>query len=231
MTLTKPSMNKLMLFSILTLSVTLGVQMIITPPKQYRENNVLANWAESPETLGEAEKLATKIVISRVINVHKGKDLVIKQANEPSGEMRIPTEVITLHVDNTLKGKPQSVIKLFRTGTSQYTVKPRKIPKEYLDEIQASDTEALEYVDTFLLEGDPQYTIGERYLLFLTDGPKLGAELKRVVAPEGRYIIDASDSLIAVQNKGLGKKFNKLPLSNFYAQYDSFVKSQKTLLE
>ena len=219
-------MNKLMLFSIVALTVTLGIQYAMNPKLNYRDNNVLANWVYSPNSLEEADSLANQVVVGRIVSVRKGKDIVVEQPNEPSGEMRIPTEVVTVHVDDTLKGSQQSVIKLFHTGTSQYTAKPKPIPEEFRGKQPPENAVGVQ-LKPFLLEGDPEYVIGERYVLFLTAGPDLEKGLQRVVAPEGRYKIDEADTLVPVEHRGLSNKLKGITLADFHAKYAALRASQK----
>jgi hypothetical protein len=211
-----------MFFSVVALTIALGLQFAMNPKLNYRDVNVLANWAYSPKSLEEADSLASQVVVGRVVNVRKGKDIVVPQHNEPSGEMRIPTEVVTIHVDNTLKGVKQSVIKLFHTGTSRYTAVPREIPKEFQGKGQPANAIAAQ-LKPFLLEGDPEYVVGERYLLFLTDGPDLEKGLQRVVAPEGRYAINEADGLVPVEHRGLSKKLKGVALSEFHVMYNEML--------
>lgn len=211
-------MNKIMFYSILALATGLGIQYLVNPKLNYRDYNVLANWEYSPKSLEEADSLADQVVVGRVISVHKGKDIVVKEPNEPSGEMRIPTEVVTINVDNTIKGKATSVVKLFHTGTSQYTAKPKPIPPEYLGKQPPTNAASVQ-LKPFLLEGDPEYVIGERYVLFLTAGPDIEKDLQRVVAPEGRYRVDVSDTLVPVTDRALASKLKGITLSDFHAKY------------
>ena len=216
MKLTTNYFNKTASIAIAILMITVGVQYGLNPAQGHHKSNVLANWVNAPQTLEEAEKLASSVVVGRVISIRKGKDIVAKQEMEPSGEMRIPTEVVTIHVDNTLKGEPQSVIKLFRTGTSRYTQAPKEVPAEFQG--KAPGRTAVQ-PSPFLLEGDPEYVVGERYVLFLDKGPELEKGLQAVIAPEGRYKIDSSDALVAVENRGLAKKLDGVTLSSFFTEY------------
>lgn len=214
MTYSINSLNKHLFGLGIILAIAFGIQFSMNPTASNLNENMLANWNHSPKSLEEADELANQVVVGRVIDVQKGEDLVVKQENEPSGEMRIPTEVITISVDNTLKGKPESIIKLFRTGTSHYTAERQEIPEKYRGKTGKGTPVQFKPV---LLEGDPEYIIGDRQLIFLTDGP---FGLKRVVAPEGRFKIDETDALVPVENRGLSKKLRGVTLSDFHGKYE-----------
>lgn len=136
----------------------------------------IASWAETPRDLAETAASAEDVVLARVTRVRRGPDLVTRAPGEPDGEDRIPTEIATLQVEKTYKqrgGGPPPTIDVFRTGG------------------RAADGRSVAVLE------DPEYRRGERYLLFVKEGPRLGgaSSLKRVVSPEGRYRVSRSGTI------------------------------------
>jgi hypothetical protein len=128
--------------------------------------NVLAEWAFQPSSFSDVKKRAKKAVEVQVVSVKAGDDIVISAAEEPGGEVRIPTQEVTVNVMKSA-GKGQSkkgeTMTLFKTGSACQRV-----------------------------DHDPAYVPGETELLLLDDGPK-GMSIP--VAPEGRYKIKADRTL------------------------------------
>lgn len=154
------------------LALALGAQLRSGTAHQPREI-LVADWAELPESIDEAAGLAEEVVRARVTRIRPGADLVTGAEGEPGGEDRIPTEVITLRVEQGYKtraeaGPPESV-EVFHIGRSTGQ-----------DQIGAME--------------DPPYARGEEYVLFLRAGPQTrvsGTAVKtsRIVSPRGRYRI------------------------------------------
>jgi len=61
-----------------------------------------------------------------------------------------------------------------------------------------------------MLDDDPAYHPGERWMLALVDGP--GGTM-RPISPEGRYLIASDDTVHAVTTSEVGASVNGLPLS------------------
>jgi hypothetical protein len=97
-----------------------------------------ATWKDTPRSLAETENLASDIVIAEVGSVEKGPDIVVAAPSEPTGLDVIPTQRITLKVDEAMKGSADEVV-VFHTGDGAQ-----------------------------FIPGDPSYAVGERYVLFLT---------------------------------------------------------------
>lgn len=156
--------------AVVVLALALGSQLLAGErggPRQV----LVADWAELPASLEEAAGMAEEVVRARVTRIRPGADLVTKVGNEPGGEDRIPTEVVTLQVQHGYKtmgqGGPPETVEVFHLGRS-----------EGQDHIAAVE--------------DPPYARGEEYVLFLRPGPEVrvgGATLKasRIISPRGRY--------------------------------------------
>ena len=113
--------------------------------------------------------MAQHIVTGMVTKVERADDLVMPVVGEPDGEDRIPIEVVTLKIEAQHKGQgPEREIWVFQTGATEATGQP------------------------LLLEGDPPYRVGGRYVLLLEAGPivtigGIAIETERPISPEGRY--------------------------------------------
>ncbi len=139
---------------------------------------VHAVWYHNPRTLGEVAALSSKIVVAEVASVVDSADIVVRMAGMPNDEHRVPTQRIGLNLKGALKGEMPSTFDLFHTGN-----------------------------ESFALDRDPAYAVGEKYILFLTereDGTYL------VVSPEGRFKINGwrlqamSDKEFAVKLQAVG---------------------------
>lgn len=134
-----------------------------------------ASWVFHPASLAEAADQAQTIVLAEVVKVESGADLVVPVEGEPNGEDRVPTQRITVQVVNGYKGAAVGdTLTLFQTGGTLQGVETD----------EATGKALLETTPQFILEGDPLYQVGERYVLFLEAGPE---GLLRTISPEGRY--------------------------------------------
>ena len=89
--------------------------------------------------------------------VYDAPDIVVPVKGLENDEHRVPNQRIAFEVSRSILGKVEGTFDLFHTGNENY-----------------------------VLDGDPPYEMGKRYLLFLTprdDGTY------RVISPEGRYQI------------------------------------------
>jgi hypothetical protein len=186
-----------------------------------------ASWKESPKNIAEATRLARRIVRGVVSKVDRGNDLVVRVSGEPGGEDRIPIEVVSIRIEKTEKGAPAQEVKVFRTGSTKdpglrdraappMTQAPPKPPGGIDRPAQLPKPTAAEAA-TILLHDDPPYSVGERKLLFLTDGPTVtvaGASVRtqRLIAPEGRYLIKPDNKLQGVTERGLALQLKDKPL-------------------
>jgi hypothetical protein len=159
-----------------------------------------AIWTNHPRTVAQAKNLSNLIVVGRVTNVRPG-NLVAAIPGEPGQTATMPAEAITIQVQQTLRGQPVSSVQVFHTGRSTG------------DEAHPDAS----------LEEDPPYAINQRYILLLTQGPKVviqgvPVQTRAVISPEGRYQIvqrNGVDVLLPSTNRGFagalrGKKVEVL---------------------
>jgi len=119
---------------------------------------VHALWYDNPRNLSEVMKLSSAIVIGEVTGVYDAPDIVLPVEGLENNESRVPTQSIAFDVQQSLRGDVGSSFDLFHTGNEH-----------------------------FVLDGDPPYRVGERYVLFLT--PREDGTY-RVVSPEGRFAVE-----------------------------------------
>jgi hypothetical protein len=217
-------LERVLRLSVPVLAVTFAAQFAIVyldkPGTIYH-----ASWKHNPKSLEEAKGLAKHIVTGVVTKVERGDDLVVHAAGEPNQQDRIPIEVATLKVEGHHKGAQDQEIKVFRTGAHKATAlkrpptgpAPPKPAKGAVDRPAQPPRLTEEMTRTVLLEDSPPYRPGERYVLFLEDGPTVkvaGAEMKtqRPISPEGRFFVSPDDKIhpvsahpFALQLKGKGR--------------------------
>lgn len=163
----------------------------------------------TPNTLAETDKLADQVVIGKVANIRRGPDLATRVAGEPGGADRIPTEIVTLGVEKTVKGGAAQSVEVFRTGLSvdPLAQRPRPTapdtpqPKGAVADPTKLPPPTAQEANRYMVHDDPMYQVGQRYLLFLTAGPEVAKGTKRVVSPEGRFFIGADNKLIPASNR------------------------------
>jgi hypothetical protein len=153
-----------------------------------------ATWAYQPDTLRDARDKARSIILAQVISAQQGNDLVVPAAGEPEGVDRLPTQRVTLKVLQAFKGGTtvNEQLTLFQTGGTVTNTKGERAQ--------------------LVLDGDPLYQSGERYLLMLVGGPN---GMVRTIAPEGRYRYTNDGSLTplvagAVADEVKGKRLSNL---------------------
>jgi len=170
--MTMRSTERILLVLAGVLAVTLGVQVTTRGPGTVHGPLLIASWAEAPASLDETAGSAEEVVRARVTRVRPGADIVVNLPQEPGGEDRIPTEVVTLRVEKVYKGPaggPPETVEVFHLGRSN--------GQEHIAALE-----------------DPPYAQGQEYVLFLKRGPDVrvgGSSLptRRVVSPHGRYRI------------------------------------------
>jgi len=148
-----------------------------------------ASWIFHPNTFDEALAEAKTIVLAEVVSVEKGEDIVMKAEEEPEGEVRTPTQRITLKVITPYSGdvKDGQMLSLFQTGGV------------VIDETAEEPQEGSEIkVPVVILEGDPLYKAGEQYLLLLVPGPD---DMLRTISPEGRYLVSGNTLTPMLENE------------------------------
>jgi hypothetical protein len=163
-----------------------------------------ASWAYNPRSVQEAGEKALSVVQAEVVRVERGKDIVTRLPEEPSGEDRIPTQLVTLKVLKTLKGdlKSGQTVQLFQTGG---VVLPQVGPDGPKKE-EASLLGARQVI----LEGDPLYEVGEQHLLMLDAGPD---GLLKTVAPEGRFKIERDGTLTPTVDNEVTREIKGRPVA------------------
>lgn len=183
------SIQKSIPFLIAGLAGLLVWQVSQAPPET-TPGLTMASWANTPETLDEAIALSDEIVMGRVTRVRKAADLSIDAPGEPEGVHTVPVQSVTIRLEKTYKepadrrGRPET-IEVFHTGG--------------LDD-DGQD---------MMVAGDPEYRRGQRYMLFLTEGPQLNVSGSRtvtrsVISPEGRFKINDDGTLEPVSKRGRG---------------------------
>jgi hypothetical protein len=174
------------------LLVILGIQ--IGPGYRTRPApRAFASWRDRPTSVKAAKALADTVVLGRVTNIRAAAPLVVTAPAEPGAVDQVPVEAVTVQVERFYKGGGAGSLEIFRTGATV---------------LAAPSPETDPLVHQLSLEDDPSYVIYDptrnekkvKYLLFLRPGPQLtvgGTHVatRAVVAPEGRYMVDASNKL------------------------------------
>jgi len=182
------STDRAMGIAVMALAATLAWQAAHAPPDTISGHVMMASWAHLPENVGEAVELSDEIVVGKVVRVRQAEPLSVEAPGEPDGRHTVPVQAVTFQIEKRLKEpadrreRPERV-EVFRTG--------------------GSDAEG----ETMMLEGDPEYRPGQRYLLFLADGPELRVEgsrvlTKSVISPEGRYGVGQDGRLEPASPRG-----------------------------
>lgn len=241
------TVNKALASTSVALGALLAIQVAIVyyqnlQPPQRRFH---ASWIDKADTLAEGLDKSDHVILGEVIELRKGRDLVVSAPGEPGGEDRIPTMVVKLKVQKTYKGplRGGEIVELMQTGhsTDAVLLPGNPFPAAQDDdnghgkgkrkrEVQgqsksspmgptAGDSRAT------ILEDDPPYLVGEKYVLFLKDMKQLGAsagaspKMKRVLAPEGRFQITKGDRLKpATTRRGFAPTLIGKPLAEFEAR-------------
>ena len=164
---------------------------------------VHASWAFHPKSLREARERAQSIVLAEVVSVAAGPDIVSKVPAEPNGEARLPTQRITVSVLKSYKGSATAgqQLTLFQTGGTRQNTAPMIV----------NGKELPSNVQQVILEGDPQYQVGEQYLLLLEGGPD---NTLRPVSPEGRYRVENGTNLTPMVQGEVAREIHGKGLNN-----------------
>jgi hypothetical protein len=180
--------------------------------------------AFEPQSLAEADKLADQVVVGQVASIRRGADLVTKAPGEPGGVDRIPTEIVTMKIDRTMKGAAAQSVEVFRTGLSMDPVYDRPAPTALPDAAErpkdaVGDPKQLprptrEQANRYSVHDDPPYQVGQRYLLMLTRGPEIAKGAKRIVSPEGRFFIGADNRLIPASQRAFAAQMRGRSLTD-----------------
>jgi hypothetical protein len=136
-------------------ALSLGFRALASDPTTPQVMGVA--WEQRPDSVKELTDLTPSIVEADVAHITAGPDIVDLNPKEPGGAVRVPTQRIVFSLVQLVDGASiPSVFTLFKTGS----------PDAYL-------------------KGDPLYTVGERYALFIR--PRKNDPGTYVpVAPDGR---------------------------------------------
>ena len=222
------TINRALVLTSITLGATLVIQVALGSywNSQAPQRRLHASWVDSANTLKDGLDQSDHVILAEVIELRKGPDLVIPAAGEPGGEDRIPTTIAKFRVHKTYKGAPGEFVELMQTGHSTDAVllpanpfpaqargnddrdndEGKRKSKRTVQGLSKGSPTLPTTVDprATLLEDDPPYLAGEKYVLFLKDpqhspssaAARAGLSLtKRVLAPEGRLQITKSDHL------------------------------------
>ena len=211
------ALTSVALGAVLVIQVALVNSQNVQPPQR----RFHASWVNHANTLKQGLDQSDHVILGEVIQLRKGPDLVIPAAGEPSGEDRIETTIVKLKVHKTYKGAPAEGVELMQTGHSTDAV---LLPGNPLSagqdnsHVQVKGKRRVQGQSTTspvgptagesratILEDDPPYLVGEKYVLFLKDMQRseksavalagVSRAMTRVLAPEGRLQITKSDHL------------------------------------
>jgi hypothetical protein len=202
-------LNRILIISagVLALAFVVQVGRGIQHAKSHPRYMAISRFA--PDSLAETDKLADQVVIGKVASIRRGPEITTRVPNEPGGVDRIPTEIVTLGVEKTIKGSAAQSVEVFRTGLSVDPLAQRpnpnkpdmERPKDAVADPTKLPPPTPQEANRYKVHDDPMYQVGQRYLLFLTAGPEIAKGTRRVVSPEGRFFIGADNRLIPASNR------------------------------
>ena len=217
------TLNRVLALTSIVLGAMLVIQVAFVNSLNFQppQRRFHASWVNHANTLKEGLDQSDRVILGEVIQLRKGPDLVIPAAGEPSGEDRIETTIVKLKVQKTYKGAPSDGVELMQTGHSTDAVllpgNPFS-PTQDNGRVQVKGKRRVQGQSTTspigptagdsratILEDDPPYLVGEKYVLFLKDMQRsdesavalagVSRAMTRVLAPEGRLQITKSDHL------------------------------------
>jgi hypothetical protein len=242
------TLNRALALTSVALGATLVIQVALVSYRnsQPPQRRLHASWFQTAHTLKEGLDQSDHVILGEVIELRQGPDLVIPAAGEPGGEDRLPTTIAKFRVHKTYKGAPGEFVELVQTGRSTEAVllpenpfaapgrddddhdkgKGKSKSKRKVRGQSKSSPTLPTTVDSraTILEDDPPYLPGERYVLFLKNpqhAPDSAAALAglsptttRVLAPEGRLQITKSDRVKpATTRRGFAPNWIGRPLT------------------
>jgi hypothetical protein len=205
-------LNRILLSAIVVLGAGFLAQIAINT-YLYRPPVITAAWAYDPRDLAEAKGLAQDIVEAQVMKAERADDIVIKAPGEPGDVIRIAVEVVTLNTVAKLKGEQGQEIKVFHTlgMPAGFEAPPpmKSAPPKPKDGIDPPPRIMPFVANTVNIHDDPQYQPGERYLLFLREGPQVHMKGKTVathslLSPTTRLLIRPDSKVEPAAQGGLG---------------------------
>lgn len=186
---------------------------------------MIASWVDRPESLEQTVDLAEDVVVGRVVNVRPAQPLRVPVGNEPDGVDEVPVEVVTIQLtDDPVKGqgKRGQTVELFHTGRSGSPSaasqneprgpRPEK-PEGGVEKRDAPrpDARAPAPAEFSAVMGDPAYTVGESYMLFVREGPELNVNGRRmptrgIVSPEGRWRVTRNNDVVPMSDRAWAQR-------------------------
>jgi hypothetical protein len=229
------------------------VAAVATQDTQPPQRRLHASWIDKADTIEEGLDKSHHVVLGEVTRMRRGPDIVLPAPGEPSGEDRIPTMIVSLKVQKTYKGpiERNKVVELIQTG---HSADAELLPEDPFPAAPAAKGDRRENDKgkgkgkgkrsekglsknspvtptagdsrATILEDDPPYLIGEKYVLFLKDMQNsptsamaragVGPAMKRVLAPEGRLQLTKGDRLKpATHHRGFAPNLIGKPLTEF----------------
>lgn len=205
------TVNRILVMSAVVLTAALASQVVMGVNRLQHRGTYMMLPAFEPQSLAEADKLADQVVVGQVAAIRRGGDLVTRAPGEPGGVDRIPTEIVSLKIDRTLKGVAAQSVEVFRTGLSTDPLYDRppptalpdaaERPKDAVGDPKQLPRPTREQANRYSVHDDPPYQVGQRYLLMLTKGPDIAKGAKRLVSPEGRFFVGADNRLIPASQR------------------------------
>jgi hypothetical protein len=157
-------MNKILNITIGALVLSLAIFGVVAMGKSTVSDAAGANgawhavWANQTASAKDAYNLGTLAVRATVVKVEQAADITVPAAGEPNNVSAIPNQTITLAVQDSYKGATSKTITVFHTGDGNHSLKD-----------------------------DPAYSVGEQYVLFLSEQRADGRWV--VTSPEGRHLV------------------------------------------
>lgn len=238
------TLNRALALTSVALGAVLATQVAFlnSPTSQPLERRYYASWVDHANTLKEGLEKSDHVILGEVVELMKGPDLVVPAVGEPSGEDRIPTTIVKLRVSKTYKSAATlgKFVELMQTGQSTDAELLPRDPFPEDDNDRGPFVKGKRQIEgeskksptgpsagdprATVLEDDPAYLVGEKYVLFLkdmqhSDGSAaalagVNPKMKRVLAPEGRMQITKSDRLKpATTRRGFAPDFVGKPLT------------------
>ena len=205
-------LNRILFSAIAVLGVGFLAQIAINT-YLYAPPTITAAWAYDPRDIAEAKGLARDIVEAQVTKAERADDIVLDAPGEPGGVDRIAVEVVTLTTTGRMKGEQAQEIRVFHTlgmptgfqaPPSMKGAPPK--PKDGID----PPAQVIPFVaNTVNIHDDPQYQPGERYLMFLREGPQVKMRGQPVathslLSPSTRLLIRPDGKLEPMSQGGVG---------------------------
>jgi hypothetical protein len=149
---------------------------------------IVADWANEPASLDAAAGMAQQILAGMVTGLDTGQPYRAESSVEPRGAVEMPTQNITIRVDQSAKGggRAGQTVTVERLGDAQ---------------------------GCFRVQGEPPYRRGQQVVLFLEAGGS--GRPPHPIAPAGRFVVGPANALEAVEGNPVaaevaGKKLEEV---------------------